>query len=49
MTTVGPFNFEIARTFVNPKYDDAKKVVNYTMSHEYTQTNAKRSLDNIHV
>jgi len=31
MTSVGPFNYTIERQFVKPVYDDAKKVVNYTM------------------
>ena len=35
METRGPFSYEINRTFVDPVYDDAKKVVNYTMQHEY--------------
>lgn len=39
MTKVGPFKYNISREFVNPIYDDAKKVVNYTMKHDYELMN----------
>ena len=37
MTTRGPYTFEVERSFVKPIYDDHKKVINYTMQHNYTQ------------
>ena len=39
LTSVGPLNYKVNRTFVNPVYDDAKKVVNYTMKYDYDQIN----------
>ena len=39
MTHVGPFNYTVDRQFVDPVYDNAKKVVNYTMEHSYTLNN----------
>ena len=46
MTSEGPFSFNVSRELVNPVYDDAKKVVNYTMSHTYNQNApAKRLRD----
>ena len=37
LTSVGPLEYTVNRTFVNPVYDDAKKIVNYTMKHDYNQ------------
>ena len=39
MSSVGPFNYTVERTFVDPIYDNAKKVVNYTMDYKYKLTN----------
>jgi len=36
LTAEGPMNYTVNRQFVKPVYDDAKKVVNYTMQHKYT-------------
>lgn len=36
MSSIGPINYTVSREFINPVYDDAKKVINYTMEHNYT-------------
>ena len=35
MTSVGPISYKVERTFKNPTYDNARKVINYTMEYEY--------------
>ena len=44
MTSEGPFSFNVSRELVNPVYDDAKKVINYTMSHTYSQNAPQKRL-----
>ena len=39
MSSVGPLNYEISRNFNDVVYDDAKKVLNYTMSYDYELLN----------
>ena len=38
LTMVGPIGYTVNRTFLNPIYDDARKVINYTMESNYTVT-----------
>ena len=38
MKAVGPIGYSVERTFTNPTYDDARKVINYTMEYEYSLT-----------
>ena len=42
---IGPLNYSVSRTFVDPVYDDASQVVNYTMMHNYTLINTEKQID----
>lgn len=35
LTTIGPLDYEVQRQFVDPVYDGARKVINYTMNYDY--------------
>ena len=39
---IGPLNYSVSREFVDPVYDDARQVVNYTMAHNYTLINTEK-------
>ena len=49
LTSVGPLDYTVNRTFVNPVYDDAKKIVNYTMKHDYDQINPQLDYQNANI
>ena len=40
MTALPPLLYQIDRNFTNIAYDNARKVINYTMAHNYTLINA---------
>ena len=40
MTALPPLMYQIDRNFTNIAYDNARKVINYTMTHNYTLINA---------
>ncbi len=44
MSSYGPYDYSIDRHFHNPVYDDARKVVNYTLNYTYTLTNDRQSI-----
>ena len=44
MESYGPYDYSVARNLTNPVYDDARKVVNYTMDYEYTLMNDRQSI-----
>lgn len=46
MTEHGPYSFNLERKFVDLVYDDHKKVINYTMQHNYTQMPSDVDLSN---
>ena len=35
LASVGPIGYDVSRTFKDPTYDGARKVINYTMEYDY--------------